>query len=325
MKHKISVIVPVYNVEEYLDKCIESLIGQTYKNLEIILVDDGSEDKSGEICDSWKYKDSRIKVIHKKNGGLSDARNAGMDIATGDYIGFIDSDDYINKRMYEILLNNMNDYNSDISVCSIEKVYETNEIYNSVITNKNISIFTAEEALRDLIEEGILKQTVWNKLYKKSVIENIRFEFGKIHEDEFWSYQVFGKSSKIVYTDEKMYYYLQRAGSIMDKPFSVKRLDALEARYNRLNYIIQNYPNLELESKISLFFSCLYQYQCMLRSISINEKDDCKRIIKRYIDCISFRKDEIRKIGFKNKIWIRLSNISMQSVCIIRNFVKIGV
>lgn len=325
MKDKISIIVPVYNVEEYLEKCIESLIGQTYKNLEIILVDDGSEDKSGEICDLWKDKDSRIRVIYKENGGLSDARNAGMDIATGDYIGFIDSDDYINKRMYEILLNNMNDYNSDISVCSIKKVYESNEVYNSDITNKNISIFTAEEALRDLIEEGVLKQTVWNKLYKKSVIKDIKFEFGKIHEDEFWSYQVFGKSSKIVYTDEGMYYYLQRSGSIMDKPFSIKRLDALEARYNRLNYIIQNYPNLELGSKISLFFSCLYQYQCMLKSTSVNEKEDCKHIIKRYIDCISFRKDEIRKIKFKDKIWIRFSNISIQYTCIIRNFAKVGV
>ena len=325
MKDKISIIVPVYNVEEYLEKCIESLIGQTYKNLEIILVDDGSEDKSGEICDLWKDKDSRIRVIHKQNGGLSDARNSGMDIATGDYIGFIDSDDYINKRVYEILLNNINNYNSDISACSIKKIHKSNEVYNSAITNRNISIFTAEEALRDLIEEGMLKQTVWNKLYKKSVIKDIRFEFGKIHEDEFWSYQVFGKSSKIVYTDEGMYYYLQRSGSIMDKPFSIKRLDALEARYNRLNYIIQNYPNLELKSKISLFFSCLYQYQYMLKSTNVNEKEYCKYIIKRYIDCISFRKDEIRKIRFKDKIWIRFSNISIKYTCIIRNFVKVGV
>lgn len=325
MNEKISIIVPVYNVEQYLDKCVENLINQTYKNLEIILVDDGSKDKSGHICDLWKEKDNRIKVIHKKNGGLSDARNAGMHIAQGEYIAFVDSDDWVHERIYEILMDNMSKYNADISVCSIKKVYEKDILDEVEILNNNIFVFTAEEALKNLIDEGELKQTVWNKLYKKEVIDNIYFEFGKIHEDEFWTYQVFGRSSKIVYTNEKLYYYLQRSGSIMDKPFSIQRLDSLEARYNRLNYIKENYPNLELDAKKSLFFSCLYQYQCMLRSSKTGDQEIYINIIKKYIDCINFNKEEKCKLCFKYKVWISLVNISLDFTCKIRNLIKVGI
>ena len=135
MSKKISIIVPIYNVEQYLDKCVESLVNQTYKNLEIILVDDGTKDKSGEMADLWSIKDDRIKVIHKKNGGLSDARNAGIKIATGEYITFMDSDDYINYRMYEILMNNLEKYNADISVCAVKKVYKEDVVNEKQVVN----------------------------------------------------------------------------------------------------------------------------------------------------------------------------------------------
>ena len=325
MKAKISIVVPIYNVEQYLDKCVRSLVNQTYENLEIILVDDGSKDKSGQICDLWKEKDNRIKVIHKKNGGLSDARNAGMRIAQGEYMAFVDSDDWVDERIYEILMENMDKYNADISVCSIKKVYEKDILDKVEILNNNISVFTAEEALKNLIKESVLKQTVWNKLYKREVTDNIYFEFGKIHEDEFWTYQIFGRCSSIVYTDEQLYYYLQRPGSIMNKSFSVKRLDALEAKNNRLNYVIKNYPKLELEAKKSLFFSCLYQYQSMIQIRKFDKKDVYIKMIKKYIECINFNKQEKRKLSFKDKIWIGLANISLNLTCKIRNLMKIGI
>ena len=175
MSKKISIIVPIYNVEQYLDKCIESLVNQTYKNLEIILIDDGSKDNSRKIVNSWTAKDNRIKSIHKKNGGLSDARNAGMKIATGDYIGFVDSDDWINYKMYEVLINNLEKYNADISACAINKIDEKYFIDEKQVLNENICMFTAEEALENLIDEGILKQTLLNKLYKIEVINGIFF------------------------------------------------------------------------------------------------------------------------------------------------------
>ena len=326
MNKKISVIVPIYNVEQYLDKCVESLVNQTYKNLEIILVDDGTKDKSGEMADLWSIKDDRIKVIHKKNGGLSDARNVGIKIATAEYITFMDSDDYINYRMYEILMNNLEKYNADISVCAVKKVYKEDVVNEKQVVNKEeICVFTSEEALENLLDEGILKQTVWNKLYKREVIDGIYFEFGKIHEDEFWTYQIFGKCEKIVYTVEQLYYYLQRSGSIMDKPFSMSRLDALEARNNRLNYIKQKFPKLEIKAKKSLFFSCLYQYQLMLKCEKIVEQRKYEQVIKKYIEYVNFNKDEKNILSLKENIWINLVSVSLDFTCKLRNLIGVGV
>ena len=326
MNKKISVIVPIYNVEQYLDKCVESLVNQTYKNLEIILVDDGTKDKSGEMADLWSIKDERIKVIHKENGGLSDARNAGMKIATGEYITFVDSDDWINYKMYAILINNLEKYNADISVCAVKKVYKEDVVNEKQVVNKEeICVLTSEEALENLLDEGILKQTVWNKLYKREVIDGIYFEFGKIHEDEFWTYQIFGKCEKIVYTVEQLYYYLQRSGSIMDKPFSMSRLDALEARNNRLNYIKQKFPKLEIKAKKSLFFSCLYQYQLMLKCEKIVEQRKYEQVIKKYIEYVNFNKDEKNILSLKENIWINLVSVSLDFTCKLRNLIGVGV
>lgn len=326
MNKKISVIVPIYNVEQYLDKCVESLVNQTYKNLEIILVDDGTKDKSGEMADLWSIKDERIKVIHKENGGLSDARNAGMKIATGEYITFVDSDDWINYKMYAILINNLEKYNADISVCAVKKVYKEDVVNEKQVVNKEeICVFTSEEALENLLDEGIFKQTVWNKLYKREVIDGIYFEFGKIHEDEFWTYQIFGKCEKIVYTVEQLYYYLQRSGSIMDKPFSMSRLDALEARNNRLNYIKQKFPKLEIKAKKSLFFSCLYQYQLMLKCEKIVEQRKYEQVIKKYIEYVNFNKDEKNILSLKENIWINLVSVSLDFTCKLRNLIGVGV
>lgn len=214
----ISVIVPVYNVEEYLSECVESIRNQTYNNLEIILVDDGSTDNSANICDEYAKKDSRIKVIHKKNGGLADARNAGIKIATGKYIGFVDSDDFILPDMYEKLFNTIESTASDIVMA---KWCYDDEIEKSDNSTENEPIvFTNCEALDFLIQgrKGQhISTSVWDRLYKREVIQEVWFPFGKCYEDIVWTTNVFWNAKRIAYIAQTVYIYRKREGSITQK------------------------------------------------------------------------------------------------------------
>ena len=172
----ISVIVPIYKVEEYLDRCVESIVNQTYKSLEIILVDDGSPDNCPQMCDSWAGKDNRIKVVHKENGGLSDARNAGMPFATGEIISFIDSDDWIEFDMFEKMLNRMQADNSDMVSCGVKWVEEDGSLIRDVTSEDEVLDTTV--AMKTLLNDSKLKQHVWNKIYKHNLIKDIPFEKG---------------------------------------------------------------------------------------------------------------------------------------------------
>lgn len=174
---ELSIIVPIYKTELYLKKCIDSILNQIFKNFELILVADGSPDRCGEICDEYAKKDNRIKVIHKKNGGQASARNEGLDIAKGNYIGFVDSDDWLEPNMYEVLYNEIIKSNSIISIC---KITTSKKIKNKV---KKIKILDSKEKIFDaLLRENYLKWSVCNKLYKKEDIKNIRFLEGQIYE-----------------------------------------------------------------------------------------------------------------------------------------------
>ena len=192
MDNLISVIVPIYNIENHIDRCVESIVKQSYKKLEIILVDDGSTDKSGYICDKWRMLDSRIKVIHKKNGGLSDARNFGLDVANGEYISFIDGDDFIDKNMYNDMLSYINRYQCDICVCGICKTENGKEFITRPYTYENpeYTIFDSEDAIRELLNDKIDVSSC-NKLYRKKVIGNLRFPYGKTNEDFALMYRFF--------------------------------------------------------------------------------------------------------------------------------------
>ena len=319
----ISVIVPIYNVEKYLDRCVESIVNQTYKNLEIILVDDGSPDNCGAMCDSWAEKDSRIKVIHKENGGLSDARNAGMDAATGDLMGFVDSDDYISPDMYQHLYENMLENNSDISACGVQIVFEDDRPANLLTKDGNIVLKTGE-AMKAIIEETYLKQPVWYKLYKTKLIENIPFEKGKYHEDVFWSYQAIGKAKIVSVFDIPCYFYLQRDGSIMGENYSLKRLDALVAKIARVEYIEMNYPELLFLAKCDLWFSCIYSAQMLTRYCTEDIQKTGLEIIKTilYKYPIKIRAD--KNIGIKQLIWLVMAKISFKLTYKIRNKLGIG-
>lgn len=215
----VSVIVPVYNVEKYLPKCIDSIMKQSYSKLDIILVDDGSTDASGAICDSYATKDSRITVLHKRNGGLSDARNHGLDKATGEYVLFVDSDDYIHPQMVAILMEALEKNAADIAVCGFREVREEETITPPDIgeSEKIASAFSGNEKYEQLYFNNLQTVVAWNKLYRRHIFEKLRYPVGKLQEDEYIIHLLLYEAQKLVYIKADLYYYVQRQNSIMGK------------------------------------------------------------------------------------------------------------
>ena len=317
---KISVIVPVYKVEPYLDKCVSSIVNQTYSNLEIILVDDGSPDNCPAMCDAWAEKDSRIRVIHKPNGGLSDARNAGMAAATGELMAFVDSDDRIATDMYEHLYQRLTEDSSDIAACGVQMVW-TDETSHRMLTRSGNCILNQEEAMRAIIEESWLKQPVWYKLYKTELVRDILFPVGKYHEDVFWSYQAVGRADKVSVSDHIGYYYLQRGGSIMGEGYSLKRLDAVEAKAERCAYIQQHFPALYPSAAKNLWFTCIYQGQLAIRTMN---KVDAEKILIYFENLIETHPFQMEGCSMKERLWLNIAKSSLTDACRVRNVLKIG-
>ncbi len=241
----ISVIVPVYNVEEYLDKCVESLVNQTYENLEILLIDDGSPDRCPQMCDEWAQKDNRIKVVHKENGGLSSARNAGLDNCAGEYVGFIDSDDWVDLKFFETLYNNLVEDDADISVVGVWKVYET-EMKSQ--TEKFVRrSFTGEETLKNfLYMRNNLAGGVTDKIFKIKLFEGVRFPLGLIAEDRYVHAVIYSRINKLAFDPVPMYYYLTRENSICTSdlnPHTFDRIKIVEMICEYLDSINYNDKN----------------------------------------------------------------------------------
>lgn len=263
-KGKISVIVPVYKVEPYLERCIQSICRQSYSNLEIILVDDGSPDKCPEICDQLAKQDSRIVVIHKANGGLSSARNAGLTVATGDYIGFIDSDDWIEPDMYECLYNLIKEYQADISICGANsvdsegKIVELGKYPEKLLGYKQITIYEKEQILAaHLKPSNDINAGVWNKLYRREIVEGIEFPEAKLYEDVFTTYKYLDRASRVVKFSTHKYNYFQRADSICGKSFTANNFDSVQANRERYEFIKKQYPDLESMARERLLTNLL--------------------------------------------------------------------
>lgn len=232
---EVSIIVPVYQVEKYIRQCVDSILAQTFTDFELILVDDGSKDQSGQICDEYAEMDERVKVIHKENGGLSDARNKGMDQAVGNYFMFVDSDDYIDSTMLECLYMKITKENADIAVCNFLYFFE-NDIEKNFSTKIRSEILSSAEIFYNRKNErnyGIWT-VAWNKLYKRNTLGSIRFRFGKYHEDEFWANDIYQIDMKIVTVPECLYYYRQRDNSIMSNRNIKKDFDIIEALQERI-------------------------------------------------------------------------------------------
>lgn len=237
---KLSIIVPVYKVEQFLDKCIESILAQTFTDFELILVDDGSPDNCGKMCDVWSTKDKRIKVIHKENGGLSDARNAGIDIAQGDYIGLVDSDDYIKHDMFEVLLSNLEKYNADISMCGYVDVYADG--VRKVNANRNVYEWGQEEAIHQILLGKLLSVHAVTKLYKRQLFDNVRYPVGKVSEDAYVIMDIMAQVKNAVFTPYSAYCYVHRGNSINTSKYREIDLTRIEAHEKNYRFIIDNYP-----------------------------------------------------------------------------------
>ena len=271
MNSLISVIVPIYKVEKYLRKCIESILSQTYTNLEIILVDDGSPDKCGEICDEYEKRDSRIKVIHKKNGGLSDARNAGLDIMAGNYVAFVDSDDWIEPQMYEHLLAKLHYFHADISIGGVSCDLDDNGIIN---TEKIVSYDSApfsEGNVETMHRFFTTSWAAWDKLYKATLFRDIRYPVGEINEDEAIVLQLLSKCSRVCYSGEIFYHYMKRpgSGSITAANFSVKKLAWQAHCRDNLEFVQAHYPTLVSDAAARYRGSLLWS----LTEIALSDED----------------------------------------------------
>ena len=292
-KYFISVIMPIYNAEKYVKKSIDSLVNQTTNEIEIILVDDGSTDGSGSICDQYDGSEN-VKIIHKENGGLSDARNAGIDAAKGKFLGFVDSDDYVHPRFYELLLQALKGEGADIAGCDVKKVCKTEKIEEKEQQPIRRAVYSGREATANLYDAQMYLKSVvaWNKLYKKELFEEIRFPKGKLHEDEFTSYKLLYQSESVVYINRAYYFYFQREDGIMGKEQRKISPAVLEA-YEEMERFFSE------KGEKDLLQMMMYRYLSMVRryaSDAVKSGDEEEIRLGRYYDK-KFRKD------YRKYIW----------------------
>ena len=298
---KVSIIVPIYNVEKYLCRCLDSILDQTFTDYELILVDDGSTDSSGELAEGFGSRDSRISIYHKKNGGLSDARNYGIERAGGEYLCFIDSDDWVEKNYLGELVRLIEEYEADIAICGFKR----NSGDEDIIQPQDPAVISESgtEAIDNLYGSHYTEYVVaWNKLYKKEIFDGIRYTEGMIHEDEAICGEVYCRARKVVRTDKVLYNYRSNnSSSIMTSGYSVKRLDILKALELRMEtyrrYGLQKYYEKD---------SFKYLYKILLNEIEIRKLDsDNREIIKglkekywtKYKEALGFDWSIKRKLG----------------------------
>lgn len=291
MEKLISVVVPVYNEEAFLEKCVKSIVNQTYRNLEVILVDDGATDHSGELCDKFAAMDARIQVVHKKNGGLSDARNAGIDVATGEYLAFVDSDDFIHPKMYETMVKIMEKDQAEMAICKIAHVKEDSPVNYSLSIPTTSKRMVSGKDLQNMYFDSRYTQMVvaaWNKIYKREYFEEIRYPKGKIHGDEYTTYKITYPCSRISIVDAPFYYYVTRDTSIMGT-FDEKRFDLLKSYIERMQYFAEH-KDAELAGCFAKrFVRMAHQYQVWGQESGKDFSDisqKCKRRFEKvYRDC----------------------------------------
>ena len=282
MEELISVIVPVYNVEKYLNECINSIVKQEYKNIEIILVDDGSTDTSGKMCDQLATTDERIRVIHKKNGGLSDARNHGISEAHGTYLAFIDSDDFVSQDFISSLYRNLVQNDADIAVCGFNRYFDEQNIINDQIQGIDKKL-SPEEAIKYLNIYGYYSDSACNKLFQRSLFVDIEFPVGRLFEDTLVMVKIFDRTKAVYYNSNAKYFYRQRKGSIVTTPQNAKK--QIDAATSVKEYIDKNHPELTPFVNQRIFGTYVYYYNSLLMNDGDTEerkrvRSELKRINK---------------------------------------------
>lgn len=272
MKPLISVIIPAYNIEAYIERCLNSVCGQTYSNLEIIVVDDGSSDKTGDVIDEFAKRDSRIIPVHKENSGVSAARNTGLDIAKGEYIGFVDGDDLIEAQMYEKLMELATNYQVDIAHCGYQMVFP--DRVDFYYGTKNLKIQNHFTGVRDLMEATLVEPGLWNKLYHKKIFNNLRLDSKiKINEDLLLNYYAFQKAQNSIFLDEPYYHYMVRGNSASTSSWNKnKLLDPI--------LVLEKMYAEEKEQDIKVIIRNRYVYQLMRLAIFYSHQD--KELLNKY-------------------------------------------
>ena len=318
----IRIIVPIYNVGKYLPKCIVSILNQTFKNFELILVNDGSTDNSGVVCDDYARKDTRIKVIHKSNGGVSSARNAGLYVAKGEYIGFVDPDDYIDKNMYEKLYRLCIDNNSDIAICRFNR--EINgKIQNKESTEEIIELNNME-AMNELFKGNLYRFSLCNKLFSKKCFNDVLFPEERIHEDLSTTYKLFANSKKAVYINYCGYIYVRRENSILTSTYNEKRLQAFIAWDEIIEFIDKNYYEI-IEQVIATFtYWCVDNILYILNQVNNSKKkNNYLNIIQKYTTkyYIYIKRNNILSRSYKLRI--RIFNINYKLFILGRKIRKV--
>ena len=315
MEELVSVIVPVYNVEKYIDRCVNSIINQTYKTIEIILVDDGSTDSCSKICDKYANEDTRIKVIHKENGGLSDARNEGIKIATGKYITLIDSDDYVEPDYVELLYNLLIENDADMSVCKHFVVYENAGTIDT--GTGNFYNLSPKEALEMLLYGNDFDLGACEKLYKKELFENIKYPKGRLFEDAATTYKLIDLCKKISFKSEAKYTYYIRSNSITTNSFNSKKMDLIISTKEMSDYIKNKYPDLEKAANRRL----MYAYLSTLTQIAKSKKsEESVKYSKQIMEYIKTNRKDI----LKDKKIPKRDRVALYSTIFGYNFFKIS-
>ena len=274
---KLSIIVPVYKVERFLDKCVESILAQTFSDFELILVDDGSPDDCGKMCDAWKTRDERLKVIHKENGGLSDARNAGIEIAEGDYIGFVDSDDYIKPDMFEVLVKNLEQNNADISICGYMDVY-ANGVRNES-EDRSVFAWNQKETIENILLGKLVSVHVVNKLYKHELFATVRYPVGKISEDAYIVMDILDQIHTAVFTPYSAYCYNHREDSINTIKYREVDKTRIEAHEKNYQYICEKYPDMKKLAYERYLGAVVFVANKMLLGNVKKDNSDRKRLL----------------------------------------------
>ena len=310
MNPLISIVVPIYKVEKYLERCVESLLTQTYQNLEIILVDDGSPDRCPAICDAYAKKDVRIRVIHQKNAGLSGARNAGINIAKGEYLAFVDSDDYIAPDFIQSLYTLLKETGCAIAQCKFAYV-QGEALKND--ENQSFHIYRGESLMEQLYgpeEEATYFVVAWNKLYRRDLFESIRYPEGRIHEDEATTYRLFHQGRKLVFSDRALYgYYTENAGSITSV-FSRRRLQWLQAHEERITFFKENgYEKLLSKAYRKLCDACItFYFRC---TDDVADAEEIRRELKKRLKMYRFEGAKwMEALPFQTKAGYQLFDIA---------------
>ena len=299
-KPLISIIIPVYNTKQYLEKCINSVINQTYKNLEIILINDTSSEGTEEICKHFQQLDNRIKLINVSNLEVGEVRNVGIRNATGDYFGFVDSDDYIYDDMFETLLDNLVQLNADISIIGFAR--EENGIIEPSVFTNTIEVLDKETALEELLKDKKIQSFMWNKLFKRNLWDSIFFDAQRVFEDIDVSYKLFERSNKVVIIDSLKYIYVQRNTSIMHEHNSRFILDRLHVIIDRYNYFVNsNNQKFQFVNKYALAVNMIVMYRKIILEEYYDILDDFMKYYQLFLDIINEYQFEIRKILTPNQ------------------------